>query len=260
MAKDWIKKAVNPKHKGYCTPMTKPTCTPRRKALAKRFKAMAKKQEGGVIVNDKKLDSIKDNFTPPGSKTSRKDYINLKKQFDIQKKAIGKNDTKKLEELKLGKSFNINDLIKTYHDLQGMRKDLNLGVSEEINLVFPFVGQQIRGRFNQILGTHFKEGGKLSKEYIKEAREKAGGSNVGKKTFSDGSKRTGPYIGTSGGAPKGSYPIPDLKHAKAALSLAHNAPNPEGIKKAVYNKFPELKKHANGGIIDISKILIIWKG
>lgn len=34
----WIQKAVNPKHKGYCTPMTKKTCTPRRKALAKRFK------------------------------------------------------------------------------------------------------------------------------------------------------------------------------------------------------------------------------
>jgi len=39
MAKKWIQKAVNPEHKGYCTPMTKPTCTPRRKALAKRFKS-----------------------------------------------------------------------------------------------------------------------------------------------------------------------------------------------------------------------------
>jgi hypothetical protein len=35
----WIQKAVDPKHKGYCTPMSKPTCTPRRKALAKRFKS-----------------------------------------------------------------------------------------------------------------------------------------------------------------------------------------------------------------------------
>ena len=34
----WIQKAINPKHKGFCTPMTKKTCTPRRKALAKRFK------------------------------------------------------------------------------------------------------------------------------------------------------------------------------------------------------------------------------
>ena len=35
---DWISGAINPKHKGYCTPMTKSTCTPRRKALAMRFK------------------------------------------------------------------------------------------------------------------------------------------------------------------------------------------------------------------------------
>lgn len=36
--KDWIQGAVNPDHKGYCTPMTKKTCTPARKALAERFK------------------------------------------------------------------------------------------------------------------------------------------------------------------------------------------------------------------------------
>lgn len=40
--KKWIQKAVNPKHKGYCTPMTKATCTPKRKALAMTFKKMAK--------------------------------------------------------------------------------------------------------------------------------------------------------------------------------------------------------------------------
>ena len=42
--KNWIQKAVNPKHKSYCTPMSKPTCTPKRKALARTFKAMAKKK------------------------------------------------------------------------------------------------------------------------------------------------------------------------------------------------------------------------
>lgn len=45
---------INPDHKGYCTPMSKPTCTPRRKALAKRLKPGGdlykgkKKQYGGV--------------------------------------------------------------------------------------------------------------------------------------------------------------------------------------------------------------------
>lgn len=38
MAKKWIQGAINPAHKGYCTPMSKKTCTPARKALAMRFK------------------------------------------------------------------------------------------------------------------------------------------------------------------------------------------------------------------------------
>lgn len=43
-AKDgkWIQKAVNPKHKGFCTPLSKKTCTPKRKALALTFKKMGK--------------------------------------------------------------------------------------------------------------------------------------------------------------------------------------------------------------------------
>ena len=47
-AKDgkWIQKAINPKHKGFCTPMTKKTCTPKRKALAMTLKKMAKSRKG----------------------------------------------------------------------------------------------------------------------------------------------------------------------------------------------------------------------
>ena len=44
----WIQKAVNPEHKGFCTPMTKPTCTPQRKALAKRFKKGIENETYGV--------------------------------------------------------------------------------------------------------------------------------------------------------------------------------------------------------------------
>lgn len=44
--KKWIQKAINPKHKGYCTPMTKATCTPKRKALAVTLKKMAKARKG----------------------------------------------------------------------------------------------------------------------------------------------------------------------------------------------------------------------
>lgn len=48
----WIQGAVNPKHKGYCTPMTKSTCTGRRRAFAltmKKHHGFHKKQDGGLI-------------------------------------------------------------------------------------------------------------------------------------------------------------------------------------------------------------------
>lgn len=41
-----IQKAINPKHKGYCTPETKPTCTPRRKALAKTLRKITRRRAG----------------------------------------------------------------------------------------------------------------------------------------------------------------------------------------------------------------------
>ena len=46
--KNWIQSAINPQHAGFCTPITKKTCTPRRKALALRFK------KGGDLYAGKK--------------------------------------------------------------------------------------------------------------------------------------------------------------------------------------------------------------
>lgn len=63
-----------------------------------------------------------------------------------------------------------------------------------------------------------------------EARKKPGGSNVGKERETSGATE-GPFCGPSGGAPKGSYPVTNAKQAKAAKAYAHNAPDPEGIKK-----------------------------
>lgn len=54
----WIQKAVDPAHKGYCTPMTKDTCTPRRKALAKRFKAGI--EDESVNETDAFLESVRE--------------------------------------------------------------------------------------------------------------------------------------------------------------------------------------------------------
>lgn len=36
--KKWLQSAIKKSHSGYCSPMTKSTCTPARKALAKRLK------------------------------------------------------------------------------------------------------------------------------------------------------------------------------------------------------------------------------
>jgi hypothetical protein len=46
--KKFLQGAINPKHAGYCTPMSKSTCTPARKALARRFKP------GGDLYSGKK--------------------------------------------------------------------------------------------------------------------------------------------------------------------------------------------------------------
>ena len=43
--KKWIQKAINPKHKGYCTPPSKKTCTPKRKALRKTLISISKKRK-----------------------------------------------------------------------------------------------------------------------------------------------------------------------------------------------------------------------
>jgi hypothetical protein len=46
----WIQKAIKPSHEGYCTPITKSTCTPKRKALAKTLKKMAKNESTKKII------------------------------------------------------------------------------------------------------------------------------------------------------------------------------------------------------------------
>ena len=72
-------------------------------------------------------------------------------------------------------------------------------------------------------------------------REKEGSSNAG--DYSDVDKDD--FCGPAGGAASGTYPVNTKERAKAALRLAHNAPDPEGIKRCVYKKFPELKDNGS---------------
>jgi hypothetical protein len=82
------------------------------------------------------------------------------------------------------------------------------------------------------------KGVKVSRGKEEKMREKKGSSSAGKyKTV-----KTKDFAGESGGASKYSFPINTLARAKNALARAHFAPNPSGIKAAVYRKYPALKK------------------
>jgi hypothetical protein len=73
---------------------------------------------------------------------------------------------------------------------------------------------------------------------VRAARDKPGGSNVGKYPSVKS------FAGPSGGAPSGSFPINTRDRAKSALQLAHNAPRPAGIRRAVVAKYPGLGKRS----------------
>ncbi len=83
------------------------------------------------------------------------------------------------------------------------------------------------------------KGVKILKKKAAMMRKKAGGSNVGQ--YKDVSKKS--FCGPSGGSPAGSFPVNSKKRGKAAMKLAHNAPNPEGIKACVKRKFPSIGKN-----------------
>ena len=72
-------------------------------------------------------------------------------------------------------------------------------------------------------------------------RSKKGSSSAGK--YKNVSPKE--FAGASGGAAKFSFPINSLARARNALARAHYAPNPAGIRKAVYAKYPQLKMNFN---------------
>ena len=82
------------------------------------------------------------------------------------------------------------------------------------------------------------KGVKVTRGKEEKMRSKKGSSNAGKyKTVSPKE-----FAGKSGGSNKFSFPINTLARARNALARAHYAPNPGGIRAAVYRKYPELKK------------------
>lgn len=81
------------------------------------------------------------------------------------------------------------------------------------------------------------KGVKVARGKEKKMRKKAGSSNAGKYKNVAASD----FAGSAGGASKFSFPINSLARGRNALARAHYAPNPEGIRRAVYKKYPQLK-------------------
>lgn len=82
------------------------------------------------------------------------------------------------------------------------------------------------------------KGVKVKRGVEEKMRSKKGSSNAGK--YKNVSPKE--FAGAAGGASKFSFPINTMARARNALARAHYAPNPEGIKAAVYRKYPALKK------------------
>ncbi len=75
----------------------------------------------------------------------------------------------------------------------------------------------------------------VTAEREKKLQSTPGGSNVGR--YSGVSPDN--MAGTKCGNP-GSFPINTFERAKSALAYAHNAKNPDCIKREVYKKYPSL--------------------
>lgn len=84
------------------------------------------------------------------------------------------------------------------------------------------------------------KGVKVKRGVEEKMRSKKGSSSTGK--YKNISPKA--FAGKSGGASKYSFPINTLARARNALARAHYAPHPEGIRAAVYRKYPQLKKRA----------------
>lgn len=154
-----------------------------KKSNVGKFTAAAKKRGMGVQEFANKVMANKENYSPTLVKRAnfaknaakwkketggnlveeqkKQQYNDLKDFVKIARQAIGKNDTDTLKKLKLDKPYNSNDLAIDFHKLQELRKELGYGIREEASILFPHVGQQIRGAANSMMGTHYKYGGSL---------------------------------------------------------------------------------------------------
>ena len=117
-------------------------------------------QEGGPLSRELSMYQ-----KPPGEVS----YDELKAYHEKMRQAVGTNDIETLNANGLnGKRYSRSNLASTWNELQKLRKAEDFSfwenLYEEASTIFPHVGQQIRGTFNEIAGTHLQEGGPLEQE------------------------------------------------------------------------------------------------
>lgn len=90
----WIQKAINPDHKGDCTPMSKSSCTTHKKALAKRFKSADLENEGKFSINPIKPQKIRKFWSNinPTSRIHGSGKQDLKPKYDRNRDKNWKTD------------------------------------------------------------------------------------------------------------------------------------------------------------------------
>ena len=105
-----------------------------------------------------------------------KAYLEALEFNKIARQAIGTNNKELLASFTSRNKPNIpysnNELARDFSELQKLRQAAGLGLTEEASILFPHVGQQIRGGINEILGTNFKEGGEFEPHFMYKGKRK----------------------------------------------------------------------------------------
>lgn len=259
----WIKHAVNPAHKGYCTPMTKSTCTPRRKALARTFKkhhGFHKHAEGGFT--DPTINPL-----PAGSSLSKQDGRRPIQQDQYMRDALNFSIGQGVNPLSTREGNNMlgipdSQQLISSAILFNQRKDLN-GLSPEqriqkyygLNGTNPVV-ENYRRRSNYagtgVMSNYETTPVQMTPQSI--VSRLRGGAHImasggGLSRDKDYGSKGHPYPSVKSSDFAGghrSYPIPTRADAVDALRLAHLHHRPDVIAK-VHSKYPSLDV---GGNID----------
>lgn len=73
----WIKSAINPSHKGWCTPLSNPHCTGHRRALAIRFKHgdLHKHNYGGIVQGPQTWQGLQNGSYPMNNGSFVNDFV-----------------------------------------------------------------------------------------------------------------------------------------------------------------------------------------